>query len=148
VARFVGADRGLKRLSLSRVGELDLRRPATARPGDPTRDARSRLDSNAFPYLLVVDADNRPIGWVEREEIPADGQISVEMAVPASPLLNRRTTLKDALSMLLDADVQAGIVVDRSGALIGLVTVDMIAERMREGTADRPSVPPAVEQPA
>ena len=33
--------------------------------------------------------------------------------------------------MLLDADVQAGIVVDRSGAVEGLVTADMIAERMR-----------------
>ena len=50
-----------------------------------------------------------------------------------SPLLNRRTTLKDALSMLLDADVQAGIVVDRRGAVLGLVTADMIADVMREG---------------
>ena len=33
-----------------------------------------------------------------------------------SPLLNRRATLKDALSLLLDSDVQAGIVVDRDGA--------------------------------
>jgi len=33
--------------------------------------------------------------------------------------------------MLLDADVQAGIVVDRSGAVLGLVTAAMIAERMR-----------------
>ena len=53
-----------------------------------------------------------------------------------SPLLNRRTTLKDALSLLLDADVQAGIVVDRNGAVIGLVTADMIAERMRETAGD------------
>ncbi len=35
--------------------------------------------------------------------------------------------------MLLDADVQAGIVVDRHGAVRGLVTVDTIAERMRSG---------------
>ncbi len=53
-----------------------------------------------------------------------------------SPLINRRTTLKDALSMLLDADVQAGIVVDRTGAVLGLVTADMIAERMRETAGD------------
>jgi hypothetical protein len=33
------------------------------------------------------------------------------MAIPMSPLLDRRTTLKDALSMLLDAAVQAGIAV-------------------------------------
>ena len=37
--------------------------------------------------------------------------------------------------MLLDADVQAGIVVDRTGRSLGLVTADTIAELMRE-TAD------------
>jgi hypothetical protein len=44
--------------------------------------------------------------------------------------------------MLLDADVQAGIVVDRSGAILGLVTADMVAERMREtaGEASFPAV--------
>jgi CBS domain containing-hemolysin-like protein len=62
------------------------------------------------------------------------------MANAMSPLLNRRTTLKDALSMLLDADVQAGIVVDRAGAVLGLVTADMIAELMRE-TAGETSFP-------
>jgi CBS domain-containing protein len=61
-----------------------------------------------------------------------------------SPLLDRRTTLKDALSMLLDADVQAGIVVDRTGAVRGLVTVDMIAERLRE-RAPEPTTDPVPE---
>ena len=41
------------------------------------------------------------------------------MANPVSPTVSRRTTLKDALSMMLDADVQTGIVVDRTGAALG-----------------------------
>ena len=55
--------------------------------------------------------------------MPTEGRLTESMASPMSPLMNRRTTLKDALSMLLDADVQAGIVVDRAGAALGLVTV-------------------------
>jgi len=55
------------------------------------------------------------------------------MANPVSPTVNKRTTLKDALSMMLDADVQTGIVVDRDGAVQGLLTVDAIAEKMRAG---------------
>jgi hypothetical protein len=35
--------------------------------------------------------------------------------------------------MMLDADVQTGIVVDRNGAVQGLLTVDTIAAKMREG---------------
>jgi osmoprotectant transport system ATP-binding protein len=142
VARFVGADRGLKRLSLSRVQELTLRPATTAHPGDEAAEARRRAQVDPFRYLLLIDAKNRPIGWIDEKEIPTDGRLTEAMANAMSPLLNRRTTLKDALSMLLDADVQAGIVVDRSGAVLGLVTADMIAERMREtaGEASFPAV--------
>jgi osmoprotectant transport system ATP-binding protein len=132
VARFVGADRGLKRLSLSRVSDLELRQPVTARVGDDCADARRRALADPFAYLLLVDEANRPIGWIGEDEIPTEGRLTEPMAESMSPLLDRRTTLKDALSMLLDADVQAGIVVDRTGAVIGLVTAEMIADRMRE----------------
>jgi CBS domain-containing protein len=48
-----------------------------------------------------------------------------------SPLLEPRTTLKDALSMLLGADVQAGIVVDGGGRVQGIVTLDAIVAELR-----------------
>jgi Mg2+/Co2+ transporter CorC len=35
--------------------------------------------------------------------------------------------------MMLDADVQTGIVVDRNGAVQGLLTVEAVAQKMREG---------------
>ncbi len=84
VARFVGADRGLKRLSLTRVADLTL---------EPT---------------------------------PADASPQ-----PGQPTLQRRTTLKDALSMMLDADVSAGVVVDEDGRVLGLVTYDLIAAALQ-----------------
>jgi osmoprotectant transport system ATP-binding protein len=140
VARFVGADRGLKRLSLSRVGALELRQAVTAHPGDDAADARRRMD-DALPYLLLVDRDSRPIGWIRRQDVPTSGVLTEEMSTPMSPLFNRRATLKDALSLLLDTDVQTGIVVDRRGAMLGIVTADMIAEQMREGDHVVPTEP-------
>jgi osmoprotectant transport system ATP-binding protein len=132
VAQFVGTDRGLKRLSLARVGELAIRPPITARDGDPAGPARERIMADPFPYLLLVDAEGRPIGWLDQDEIPREGVLRADRAIPMSPLLNRRTTLKDALSLLLDADVQAGILVDRRGAVLGLVTAGMIFDWFRE----------------
>jgi osmoprotectant transport system ATP-binding protein len=132
VSRFVGADRGLKRLSLSRVRDLPLREATVAQPGDPVDEARGRAAADDFRYLLLVDASRRPIGWIGDREIPAEGHLTEAMASPTSPLLSPRTTLKDALSMLLGADVQAGIVIDHGGAVIGLLTVDMITARMQE----------------
>src|SRR5204863_3829756 len=126
VSRFVGADRGLKRLSLSRVRDLQLHEATVAQPGDPVDEARQRAAADDFRYLLLVDERRRPIGWVGDREIPSEGRLTESMASSMSPLLSPHTTLKDALSMLLGADVQAGIVVDHQGVVLGLLTVDMI----------------------
>jgi hypothetical protein len=62
--------------------------------------------------------------------------LKADRAIPMSPLLNRRTTLKDALSVLLDADVQAGILVDRANRVQGIVTAGMIGDWFREDARD------------
>jgi osmoprotectant transport system ATP-binding protein len=147
VARFVGADRGLKRLSLIRVGELELRQPVMARPGDDVAQARRRVLADPFPYLLLVDDAKRPLGWVSPEVIRATGVPREGLATESLQLLDRRATLKDALSLLLDADVQAGLVVDRNRTVLGLVTAEMIAERMRDRVHVAPDEPFQREDP-
>jgi osmoprotectant transport system ATP-binding protein len=133
VARFVGADRGLKRLSLTTLRDLELRPAITARPGDSAAEARARILADPFPYLLLVDASDRPIGWLDQREVPTSGALTEQMAQAESPVLGLRTTLKDALSQLLAADVMAGIVVDEGERVTGLVTVEQIAAALRDG---------------
>jgi osmoprotectant transport system ATP-binding protein len=69
VARFVGADRGLKRLALRRLEEIELEPldgtpPAGPQaPGSTTlRDALSLMMSEGADPLVVVDATGTPIG--------------------------------------------------------------------------------------
>jgi osmoprotectant transport system ATP-binding protein len=131
VARFVGADRGLKRLALSRIDQIDLRPAITGRPGEDAALAAVRLRDDPLGYLLLVDSGDRPIGWIARRHIPDSGILEESMAAPMSPLLDRRTTLKDALAMLIDAEVQAGIVVDRRGAVRGTITAEDITSFAR-----------------
>ena len=126
VARFVGADRGLKRLALSRVEALELRSAVTARVGDDSAEARRRIVADPLEFLLLVDAANRPIGWIGQRQMPSSGVLTESMASAMSPLLDGKTTLKDALAMLIDAEVQVGIVVDGKGTVQGLVTADEI----------------------
>jgi osmoprotectant transport system ATP-binding protein len=132
VARFVGVDRGLKRLSLTRVADVELQQPVTCHPGDDSAEARRATSANPFPYLLLVDGDDRPVGWIHDREIPAGGPLTTDHAEPATPFLERQTTLKDALSLLLSADVLAGVVVDDQKRLLGVVTLDQIAAFLRE----------------
>jgi osmoprotectant transport system ATP-binding protein len=70
VARFVGADRGLKRLALRRLDEIELEpldgRPPPSGPQAPgsttLRDALSLMMSEGADPLVVVNADGTPIG--------------------------------------------------------------------------------------
>ncbi len=131
VARFVGSDRGLKRLSLFTVSDVSLETVPTGRVGDPVAPALVKLASHPFEYLLILDQGNRPLGWAHGDRLPSTGEITADLAHPSSPVLDLRTTLKDALSQLLEADVQAGPVADRNGALCGVLTVDRIADFAR-----------------
>jgi osmoprotectant transport system ATP-binding protein len=69
VARFVGADRGLKRLALRRLEEIELEPLDGAVPSGPRapgsttlRDALSLMMSEGADPLVVVDAGGKPIG--------------------------------------------------------------------------------------
>jgi osmoprotectant transport system ATP-binding protein len=133
VERFVGADRGLKRLSLARVGDLELIEAVPVRAGEERRDVRARLDRvEELEYALLVDDDDRPLGWIDQADLTGDGPIDADAATPGAPTVERETTLRDALSALLGSSVQLGVVVDERERLLGLVSVDAIGERLRE----------------
>ena len=132
VARFVGTDRGLKRLSLSRVAELEPRPAVTGTVGADAAEARTRtLADAASPWLLLLDVQGRPLGWVHERHIPRTGALTADLADPTEAVLTRRMSLRDALSVMLDADVITGVVVDDQGRALGVLTVDQVASALR-----------------
>ena len=135
VARFVGADRGLKRLSLGRVRDLTLASPITARVGEARPDVRRRLEEGAEDYALLLDESDRPIGWIARRDLAGDGQVGADDATPGSPTLQPESTLRDALSVMLGSSVQLGVVVDESERVLGVVSVDAISDVLRAPAA-------------
>lgn len=134
----MGADRGLKRLSLARVRDLPVIAPITARPGEPRSDVRTRLEAANADYALVLDPDDRPLGWISRRDLHDEGTVSAEDATPGSPTLQPETTLRDALSTMLLSSVQLGVVVDERDGAIGLISVDAISDALRAPRARRP----------
>jgi len=135
VARFVGADRGLKRLSLSRVGEIALSEATVAHIGDPAGVALGRAVAASARWVLLLDGDARPIGWLKASALPGSGMISAEDAIPPQPIFTADTTLRDALSTLLATMVQTGVVVDEGGRYWGVLTLDAVADALRAAAA-------------
>jgi CBS domain-containing protein len=93
---------------------------------------RERARAVDLDFVLLVDDGDRPIGWVELADLQGDGAVEADDADPMSPLLDRRTTLKDATSRLLDEEVRNGVVVDRDGRVEGLLTLRAIMDWMQD----------------
>jgi osmoprotectant transport system ATP-binding protein len=155
VERFVGADRGLKRLSLARVRDLRLQEPVLARVGERRADLRGRLAAAGVGYALLVDAAHRPLGWITADDLdgsrppsglapaagslPEDGVLTAEMASPGSAPVEPESTLRDALSAMLASSVQLGVVVDRRGGVLGVIGVDQISALLQQPADDGPA---------
>jgi osmoprotectant transport system ATP-binding protein len=135
VARFVGADRGLKRLSLARVRELDTIDPVIVHAGEDRAEIRRRLERvDELTYALLVDDMDRPLGWIDQSDLAGSGPIDPGAATPGAPTVQPETTLRDALSVMLGSSVQLGVVVDGNERVVGLVSVDAISERLRSAS--------------
>lgn len=139
VADFVGADRALKSLSLTRLEEIELAPAPLVEAGEPTAAVRGRIASGRLTpiadQVLVADVEGRPLDWIALSRLEEAGQVPTPGAVRAEPLLDQVTTLRDALSALVEANSAYGAVVDGAGRSVGLVSAGEITAAFHRGDA-------------
>ncbi|MDQ6822853.1 MAG: ATP-binding cassette domain-containing protein [Actinomycetota bacterium] len=117
VARFVGLDRGLKRLALSTLSHLSLQEAQCLPDGTP---ARGSADRNR---VVFVDDRGHPMG-----RLGVDGEPE-----PIGPTGGPDTSLRDALSLIMSDDNRPLVVVDADGVVAGLARVEVIAGALAIG---------------
>jgi osmoprotectant transport system ATP-binding protein len=126
VEDFVGADRALKRLALQRVRDVDLWTAPLVRAGEPTADARAKLDGSDVAIPLLVDADGRPVGWLSERGLAGE-RVREDLRSGPEPVVELDDVLRDALSDLLANEAQYGPVVDSQGRVAGVLSIEMLA---------------------
>jgi osmoprotectant transport system ATP-binding protein len=127
VEDFVGADRALKRLALIRAKEIDLWTAPIARVGEPTAEARAKLAGSDVKHILLVDDAGKPLKWVPERELSAE---RIERTTDRSPhveVIDEEDVLRDALARLLECETQYGPVVDGTGRVKGVLSVEIIS---------------------
>ncbi|MEV5837548.1 ATP-binding cassette domain-containing protein [Nocardia sp. NPDC052112] len=118
VADFVGRDRGYRSLGFASVdGTLETTDEPTARLGDSADTVASQARGE---WLLIIDENNRPIGWVRPHSIT--GRITSGDLNFSGTTASAHGTLRALLDAALSAPSKRGVVVDRHGALVGTVT--------------------------
>jgi CBS domain containing-hemolysin-like protein len=115
-----------------------------AHVGSNKTDARRTLGASGASHALLVDDEERPIGWIRVQELDGDGTLDASLATPGASLIEPETTLRDALSAMLASSVQLGVVVDERERVMGLISVDQISGVLQQHNASAaPAASPA-----
>jgi osmoprotectant transport system ATP-binding protein len=140
VASFVGADRGLKRLSVTAIEPDDLEQPPVARVDEPAQRAAERLRVEGARWAVVLDEQGELQGWVKADELTAGGTVGA-LAHRMNAWVPVGAPLKQAFGVMLQHD--AGWVAVLDGArFLGVLTPAKLHEALRRSVdADALGVP-------
>jgi osmoprotectant transport system ATP-binding protein len=127
VADFVGRDRGYRALQFQEVPRLPLR-------SEPVVVIGEAPDSRAA-WLLVVDDERHPLGWVEPSRIGGRA-VTRDDLHRGGTLAREHGSLRGALDAALSSPSRRGVIVDDSGALCGTVLAHEVLTAIEE--IDRP----------
>ena len=128
VASFVGADRGLKRLSVTTIGEADLEHPPVVHLTDRVAEATASLRAADARWGVVLDDDDRLHGWVSADET-GDGTVT-ERARRMEAWVPFGSNLKMAFAEMLQHDAGWVAVLDGE-RYVGVLTPATLHEALR-----------------
>ena len=133
VESFLGLDRGIRRLSFFSAASLKLRTPPTVGKAAPTTDIKAAAAAAGGPWVLALDNDRKPLGWVDASALDGADQ-GIELS-SLRPVGHTFTPTNESLRAALDALVLSpsglAVAVDNAGALLGVASDDDLSLAMR-----------------
>ncbi|MFJ2813568.1 betaine/proline/choline family ABC transporter ATP-binding protein [Streptomyces sp. NPDC091279] len=129
VAGFVGADRGLKRLSVTAIEAGDLEQPPVARLDEAAGRAAGRLRAEGARWAVVLDEDGDLHGWVGLDDLSAGGTVG-DLAHRMNAWLPVGAPLKQAFGVMLQHDAGWVAVLDQA-RFLGVLTPAKLHEALR-----------------
>jgi len=138
VERFLGSDRGIKRLTFYTATGLTLLGGPVVAADTPSAAAREAALAAGTPWLLVVDPERRPLGWANPEALPGERPVGQARLVSFGHAFRAET---DSLRAALDSAVLSptgwAVGVDAEGRAVGVVSQETIAAAIRAAHAVR-----------
>jgi osmoprotectant transport system ATP-binding protein len=153
VEGFVGFDRGIRRLSFFAAAGLDLGLDAVLPESSTVAEAVRRAKQAAEPWVLVIDSERRPRGWVSAADLESAPGSATLASVPLAGYGHTFRPAADSLRAALDATVLSAtgraVGVDDAGSVVGVTSYDRlrVAIQAAEEAADR-GQPASAERPA
>jgi osmoprotectant transport system ATP-binding protein len=129
VEEFVGAERGLKRLALIRVADIEVEEGPVVSPNDTTEKARAVMREFGFDWTSVIK-DGELLGWVDDRML--DGAEHVGAVTPRkfSAYVTGEDSLRQALDSIATSRTNVAVVVTEAQQYRGILTIERISEEI------------------
>jgi osmoprotectant transport system ATP-binding protein len=129
VKQFVGAERGLKRLALIKVSEIEVERGPVVAPEASADEARRAMDAFGLEWVSVV-REGELLGWVDRASL--DGRAAAGDAGPRpfSAYVTANSSLREALDSIVTSRTNVAVVVEEGQRYRGILTLGRISKEI------------------
>jgi osmoprotectant transport system ATP-binding protein len=135
VEDFLGADRGIRRLSFFTTAGLELTTAPVVAVDTTAEQLAARETENTAPHLLVTDLDGRPLGWCDPEDFP--GADPGRLLSYGRPFEAGKDSLRAALDCAVLSPTGWAVAVDAEGRVVGVASQETIGGAIRAAHAER-----------
>jgi osmoprotectant transport system ATP-binding protein len=126
VTRFVGAERGLKRLALVSVDDIGVEDGPVVAPSASVEEARRVMAAFDLEWTSVVD-DDVLLGWVDEASLRGLERIAGAQPRPFSAHIRSSDSLRRALDAIVTSRTQVAVVVSEDERYLGILTLERIS---------------------
>jgi osmoprotectant transport system ATP-binding protein len=129
VRKFVGSERGLKRLSLIKVSDIDIEEGPVVAPDASSDDARRQIERFGHGWVSVV-AEGELLGWVDDAALARVSYVREATPQPFSAYVTKGSTLRQALDSIVTSRTGVAVVATEGQRYAGILTLERISKEI------------------
>jgi osmoprotectant transport system ATP-binding protein len=130
VETFLGRERGLKRMALITVDQVDLTPGPVLQADAPAADAKAVLAESGTEWVGVLDGDQM-VGWAWGRDLAECRLVGDAPREPFRAYVRPGTSIREALDNIVNSRTRVAVVLDdEDDRYLGMLTVDELAEAL------------------
>jgi osmoprotectant transport system ATP-binding protein len=129
VERFVGEERGLKRLALIEVSDIEVEKGPVVAPSDQAEAARNVMRETGFAWVSVIE-DGELLGWVDEEALGGAERVGQATPRKFSAYVTQDDSLRQALDAIVTSRTNVAVVVSEGQRYAGILTLARISKEI------------------
>ncbi len=130
VAAFLGAERSLKRLSLSQVGDLTLDPGPVVAVTATVGEAKDALIRGGTEWLGLISVEGDFTGWIWGDDLDGATDLAAVELRRTEAVVGPENTLRQALEVILNSRSEVAVVLEDDHRYLGAVTVETIRREL------------------